>query len=407
MGTRPDGHPTGWVPVRAGARRLGPYLWTSPPEVFDLPNQRDANYLHLLFALSERNLMYICSHFSSSVVDLFQLLEQEWPQLVKNLATGRIGNDLELKAGIKETLEHRLGRNPGRARELEEELGKGCRNIARPIWPHLLYVNCVTGSSFNIYTQLLKHYIDGVPIYSGIYGATEAIVGIGLWAGEHTYVVTPRTAYHEFIPLGQVNDAQPEILDLDQVARGESYEVVITNCAGLYRYRLGDIVKVVDYYHESPVIEFLYRRGQLINLVGEKTSEQAVSSAVLQVLQHLGTELVDFTTMVDYGSYPCRYVFYVEVRHPEYGIGSGEELLEEAICRANPRYQATRNADHLGQLGLRLVQPGTFAMLKRILIDRGASAYQVQIPRVIRDQELASLLASNTLNWRGSMLHAG
>ncbi len=411
---RLDGHPA--EPARLcpasgdvrPVKHISPYLWTSPPEVLQVSNQQDANYLHLLFALAERDLMYICSPFSSIVADLFQLLEQAWPQLVDNLASGRIDIKGGLDVAVKESLERKLGNNPERARELETELAKGCQNITRRIWPHLLYVNCVTGGSFSIYTQLLKHYIDGVPIYSGIYSATEAMVGISLWPEEHTYVVTPRTAYHEFIPLGQINETRPDVLDLDQLARGESYEVVITNCAGLYRYRLGDIVKVVDYYKESPVIEFLYRRGQLIDLVGEKTSEQVVSSTVIQVLRHLDTELVDFTTMVDYESYPCRYIFYVEIRHSDRDrIGGGDTLLEEALCRVNPRYQAIRNADNLGQLGLRVVQPGTFNKLKKILIGRGASANQVQVPRVIRDSEISSLLSANTLGGGNSMPQAG
>ena len=88
-------------------------------------------------------------------------------------------------------------------------------------------------------------------------------------------------------------------------------------------------------------------------------------------------------------------------------IGGGDTLLEEALCRVNPRYQAIRNADNLGQLGLRVVQPGTFNKLKKILIGRGASANQVQVPRVIRDSEISSLLSANTLGGGNSMPQAG
>lgn len=44
-----------------------------------------------------------------------------------------------------------------------------------------------------------------------------------------------------------------------QVEKGEEYELVITNASGFYRYRFGDIVKVVDFYHQCPVIEFKHR----------------------------------------------------------------------------------------------------------------------------------------------------
>ncbi len=405
MNTITSGADNGKLSTRAGTsggiqshKRIMPHLWTSPPAIMEVPHQRSANYLHLLFALKERELMYISSPFSSAVADLFRLLEEEWPQLVQDLAAGRISMNGPLTPRLRQELERKLGCNPERARELAVEFTLGLDGVARRIWPHLLYVNCVAGGSFSIYAQQLRQYIGDLPIYSGLYGAAEALVGISLRPGETAYAVTPRTAYHEFIPLGQVGEDQPQALDLDQLNKGECYEVAVTNLAGLYRYRLGDIIKVVDYHHESPVIEFLYRRGQLINLVGEKTSEETVSNAVYGVMQEWGAKLVDFTTMVDYESYPCRYIFYVETAHPDRDqVGCGETLLEDTLYRTNLRYRSVRQTYRLGQLALRVVRPGTFEKLKKVLIARGASACHVKIPRVIRDRELASLLTANAL----------
>ena len=44
-----------------------------------------------------------------------------------------------------------------------------------------------------------------------------------------------------------------------QVEKNKDYELVITNAGGFYRYRFGDVVKVVDFYNQCPVIEFQYR----------------------------------------------------------------------------------------------------------------------------------------------------
>jgi hypothetical protein len=35
--------------------------------------------------------------------------------------------------------------------------------------------------------------------------------------------------------------------------------MVITNASGLYRYRFGDVVKVVGHHNTCPVVEFQYR----------------------------------------------------------------------------------------------------------------------------------------------------
>lgn len=40
---------------------------------------------------------------------------------------------------------------------------------------------------------------------------------------------------------------------------GGRYEVVVTNTSGFYRYRLGDIVEVVGFFYQVPLIDFLFR----------------------------------------------------------------------------------------------------------------------------------------------------
>jgi len=44
-----------------------------------------------------------------------------------------------------------------------------------------------------------------------------------------------------------------------KVRRDEMYEIVYTSQTGLYRYRTGDVVKIVDFFRRSPVYEFQFR----------------------------------------------------------------------------------------------------------------------------------------------------
>jgi hypothetical protein len=44
-----------------------------------------------------------------------------------------------------------------------------------------------------------------------------------------------------------------------QAEAGQMYEVVITNVSGLYRYRMGDVIKVCGFHFECPIVEFMYR----------------------------------------------------------------------------------------------------------------------------------------------------
>ena len=83
----------------------------------------------------------------------------------------------------------------------------------------------------------------------------------------------------------------------EELEPGQIYELVITTLSGLCRYRIGDIVKVVRFHNQCPVIEFQYRQGQLLNMRSEKTSETMLYEAITKVIGRKGDKahLVDYT----------------------------------------------------------------------------------------------------------------
>ena len=83
----------------------------------------------------------------------------------------------------------------------------------------------------------------------------------------------------------------------EEVEVGGLYELVVTTLSGLYRYRIGDVVRVVRFHNSCPVIEFQYRQGQILNMRSEKTTETMMYEALTKVFR--GTRqrprLVDYT----------------------------------------------------------------------------------------------------------------
>jgi len=109
--------------------------------------------------------------------------------------------------------------------------------------------------------------------------------------------------------------------------------------------------------------------------------------------------LVDYTTAVDLNGSLGRYVIFVEVRNSDKitDITSWQAILEKALEEANPRYQAAIEARRMKGLLLQVVQPGTFHRLQRELMLRGASANQVKVPRVLKDESLINFLSELTV----------
>lgn len=393
---------SGGVPTGSGTsggvqsmKKFLHYFWTTPLEVLEISDQAVANYLHLLFALQEKNLVYIMAPFASAIVQLSGVLEKEWPKLVHDLNEGRIFEELSLKPEIRNLLNAQLKANPQRAEDLEKQCQLGMKGILQRIWPKMAYVTCVAGGSFSVYAEKLKDYIGELPVYSAVYGATEGLIGLASEVNKAEYVVTPRAAYYEFIPINEAEAANPSTLELTELKAGESYEIVLTNFAGFYRYRLGDVVKVAGYFHQSPILEFQYRKGQLLNVSGEKTSEEAVQQALSLALQSSGTRLEDYTAALDLSESVGYYHFYVESASVD--IEVLRESLQLYLEETNPRYRAGIEGKRISPLKVDRVKSGTFQKIRQELIRRGASLNQVKIPRLVKDKDLINLLDNNLM----------
>lgn len=372
-----------------GIKNLIKYFYTSPIEVMEIKDKDSANYLHLLFALNERNLSNISAAFISNILDLFRILEDNYEDLINDVRKGRINRKIKLDEETRRKLNGYLKPNAARADELEREFKTGFKGIIRKIWPNIVYIATVTGANFSIYDDKVNYYTDYLPIYSAAYAATEATIGINPYIEKIRYVIIPDTVFYEFIPFKEISKDNPETLLINELKVGERYEVVITNYAGLYRYRLGDIVKVVDYYNNSPEIEFLFRKNQVLNMVAEKTNEEQITSAIKKCMDRFNVSLVDFTTTPDNSITPGRYIFYCEFRE---NIGSKdikilEKQLDKELRKANLAYDRARNNKKLGKIKIVILKNGTFKVIKESLFKKGLSKNQIKIPRVVINNE--------------------
>lgn len=366
-------------------KNIIPFIWTSPVEVMELKDKESAFYLHALFALADKNLMYVSGLFVSTILDFFRLIEEKHELLIEDIRTGKINEKITLDDDIRKKLNKKLHLSKKRADELEKEFYKGFNGIAKRIWPSIAYIACVTGANFSVYNSNVEFYIDNIPVCSIVYGASEGMIGINPYINKIEYVLLPDSCYFEFIDVNDIEKKNPDTSDIDKLIIGKSYEIVVTNLNGLYRYRLGDVVKVVGFYNNSPKIEFLYRKNQLLNMVSEKTTEQHLKYAIDKTVNKLNLKLVDYTTYPDNNTTPGRYIIYLELRdfNNEYNILEIEKKLDFELKNANLAYGRFRNNNRLNQLKLVIVEEGTFNNLKDKLVRKGASRSQLKVPRVI------------------------
>ena len=381
-------------------KNLIPYMYTSPYEVMEIKDKEAQMYLHLLFALKEKKLAYITSVFVSNVLDILRFLEDKHELLINDIRKGRINRKVNISDEIRNKLNKYIKPDVGRAEEIEEEMKNGFKGICRRIWPKISYIACVTGANFSIYDESVNYYTDNLPIYSAAYASTEAMIGINPYMEKIRYVIIPDTVFYEFILTKDENKKNPKTYCINELKLGEKYEIVITNHAGFYRYRLGDVVKVVGFYNNSPEVEFLYRRNQVLNMVSEKTTEEHLTTAIQNAIKKLNLSLVDYTTLEDNTISPGRYNFYFELRDniSKAKMRELEDVLDLELQKANLAYGRFRKNKRLAKVNVKLVKNDSFKVIKESLLVKGISKNQIKIPRVINNRkEILKILESKTI----------
>lgn len=139
----------------------------------------------------------------------------------------------------------------------------------RGLWPHLSLLSCwADGPSVRFLPALRADFPDLFIQPKGLL-ATEAFVSFPL-LGRRGGALSLRSHFFEF--LGE--DGR-EYLPHELVL-GRAYEVVVSTGGGLYRYRLGDRVRVTGFYRECPMVRFAGRTGVVSDHFGEKLSLTAV-----------------------------------------------------------------------------------------------------------------------------------
>ena len=328
--------------------------FSSPPEIMQVSEKMDTKYLKTLFALAEHDLLYIAGAYMSTYVEIMRLIRDKWEMLTEDIRTGTINKSVQVSDAMRETLERRLSPDPERADFLKQEFEKGFDTPIIPrIWKSCSFISGIGSADFSIYVGEMRKYAGDIPFDFGIYGASEGLFAVCFEPDRDQFLVVPDSVFYEFLP---VDATDGKTCLIDELEVGKEYELVVTNDAGLYRYCIKDVVKVTEYRGKCPVVAFSYRRDQLLNAVGEKTSEAAAQAAVKAFAAETGCHVDDFCFYIDMNDgEPC----YAVVIEDHQGIGGADtsayaEVLDRHLSEQNHAYGFERKGSGLGPLKLRL-----------------------------------------------------
>lgn len=186
--------------------------------------------------------------------------------------------------------------------------------------------------------------------------------------------------FYEFIPIDQVDDERPEIIPAWKVEQGEVYAMIITSCNGLWRYPIGDTVRIESV--DPLKITIAGRTKNYINAFGEELMVQNAEAALTKVCHELDCEIANYTAAPVYAADNSRgrHEWLIEFVKEPASIDEFAARLDKALQQENSDYEAKRSHGiFLDPLSVVVGKKGVF---ESWLASTGKLGGQRKVPRL-------------------------
>lgn len=378
-------------PASAGVLNMDKLIYeqffANPYETLQVADSPTRHYLTLLFALQEPRMQGMIANFPMLILRTCNFLEQYAEELIRDIEKGSIAGWLELQPEIRLKLERRLSANPARSAQLREILKSVGRLTPKLAWSNLSFVANARGGTSDFYFERFPAYFEDTPIFGAVFSSAEGMFGIYHDVDNDGSILAIESGFFEFIPQDQWNVEQPKTLLATEVKVGEHYRILITSYGGFYRYDIGDVIEVVGFYQQAPLIVFRHRTGGLISSTTEKTTE-AHATQVMQALQReFSIPLEDFCITLSDNDFPARYLANIEVA-PGYKLEDPQAFLacfDRRLQQANTHYEISRK-DPIPPPRLRILSSGSFAIIRQRQLEKGIPDSQLKFPHISEDR---------------------
>lgn len=224
------------------------------------------------------------------------------------------------------------------------------------LWPKLQVISCWGDGAAEAPLKDLRECFPNVFFQRKGLIATEAFMTLP-FRGQFPLAV--RSHFFEFL------DEQGRAHCVEDLRDGEDYEIIVSTAGGLWRYRIGDRVRVAGWLAKTPSLRFLGRGESVSDRFGEKLTEQFVAEILRDIF---GSETPRFALLApDENEGGSRYTLYVEGR---VSVRCATDI--EQALRRNPHYAYCRDLGQLLPAGIFLISDRGYETYAKRQLRQGA-----------------------------------
>lgn len=310
-------------------------------------------------------------------------LIKNWEEKIEILAKASLKEDIRMISGVPAWLMIFFDK----LRELAPDSGGALSRIYEN-----LEMIVHGGVNFAPYVDRFKEIIgDSRAELREVYPASEGFIAMAdRGYGEGLRMNLDHGIFFEFVPLDELTNPSPTRHWIGNIERDVNYAVVMTTCAGLWSYVIGDTIRFVD--TETPRALVTGRTSYYLSAFGEHLIAEEIEDGVTTAARGIQEEVTDFVVGPVFPKTTGELGGHIYVVEFARGTPSSEKLeqfanlLDTRLCQRNEDYEAHRS----GGFGLRAptILPVTSGFFAAWMKSRGKLGGQNKVPRIITKMEL-------------------
>lgn len=297
-------------------------------------------------------------------------LMQDWAEKLPALVEASAGENITNISGVPSWF----------MTVLKEVIRSRGADTIHDVWPNL-EVFFHGGISMAPYREQYSHITAPRMRYLECYNASEGFFALQNRIDDPSLLLLLDCGtFFEFIPVEDADSDRPEIIPAWEVEEGKVYAMIISSCNGLWRYPIGDTVRIES---ADPLkITISGRTKSYINAFGEELMVQNAEAALSKVCRRLNCEIANYTAAPVYASDHSRgrHEWLIEFNREPESLEEFADCLDRALQQENSDYEAKRSHGiFLDRLTVVKGCPGVF---DRWLASTGKLGGQRKVPRL-------------------------
>jgi hypothetical protein len=252
------------------------------------------------------------------------------------------------------------------------------------------------GVNFAPYRAPFEDWLEGSHAeLREVYPASEGFIAVAdRGGGEGLRMVVDRGLFFEFVPLEELEQTSPRRHWLGNAETGVNYALIVSSCAGLWAYRIGDTVRLVE--RDPPRLLITGRTSYSLSAFGEHLIGEEIETAVATAAAATDTRVVDYSVgalVAATAGAVGRHLFIVEFDEGPLApqrMAAFRDTLDRSLSEQNEDYRVHRAGGFgMARPWVHQVAAGTYAAWMK---SRGKLGGQNKVPRVINDPKLFEAL---------------